>query len=1001
MAQTHGVTGTFFTDFGDDHHVTDSNGDPKISVVIDNIDYVTGRVKTVKPHQFDDGQYVEFAEVQGVDSGLEHPLNAVERVQVKRIYVKYTREGKDGKQVKGERQLFDTFQLDLDSLNEELEKAGKPKLGDFKDMGEWLNGGIVTEVKPVRVMKFRSLEESLTNPCIDDNDVMFGVFHPDQERWMPEMFGGKGPTGSYLHFAYLAVLEFLERKNELPRLHNKADADEVVAIAKEILAAHKAKPEGTALVVDEINEKIVRNFALYARAELPGYSAFLGGVAAQEVVKKFGKYTPHYQWMQMDHSELLEDEVPTDGAPIGSRYDHPIAIFGKAVQDKIMNQKWFLIGCGALGCEYLKGFALMGIGCGPEGQVVVTDMDRIELSNLSRQFLFRNHHIGRPKSVCGSEVAVTMNKDMNLKTYETKVSPDTEDIFTDKFWDGLTGAWNALDNVLARKYTDKKCLLHQLPLMESGTMGTSANSEIIIPHMTSSYNDHKDQDVGGIAACTLRNFPHLIEHCIEWARPEFSELFELGPQNVNKLVTDKDGFFRQVEKEGNAAVQIETMQKVKDLFEKTTDRTYENCIKLAFEHFNAQFRNRILDLIHFFPEDTRVIEKETGADLGPFWSGSKRFPQAAEFSLDNDLHFSHLYNTANMFAFMVGVEQIRDKDAFKKLTESLKLETPEWKAPSKGPNMDGEDTATNMDAKQDDADEKDDDEILEDLKAYFRGLDLSGHKPLVEADFEKDDDTNFHIDFITSTSNLRAWNYHIQEASRHKCKIIAGKIIPALATTTAMITGLVELEYYKFVLGRGLEQYYNSNPNLALAKYNMFNPTPPTKAKETVETIVEDEIKETTVTKPFPEGFSSWDFVTIDEGDLTAAEFAEKFPSLHHGVNVTLLYKAGITKKDIEAGVAPLYTNSGPRRNAMAEQMLKRDNLGEATRARFQQMVDADNEYNKKRESRLQTKLSELYIEQHGPLPTAERNYILLEGDFVADDCDVARVPIIKYIFKH
>lgn len=45
------------------------------------------------------------------------------------------------------------------------------------------------------------------------------------------------------------------------------------------------------------------------------------------------------------------------------------------------------------------------------------------------------------------------------------------------------------------------------------------------------------------------------------------------------------------------------------------------------------------------------------------------------------------------------------------------------------------------------------------------------------ADFEKDDDTNFHIDWITSTSNMRAWNYHIAPASRHKCKMIAGIVV--------------------------------------------------------------------------------------------------------------------------------------------------------------------------------------------------------------------------------
>ena len=71
-------------------------------------------------------------------------------------------------------------------------------------------------------------------------------------------------------------------------------------------------------------------------------------------------------------------------------------MFGHELQEAICNQSYFLVGAGAIGCEMLKNWALMGVGAG-RGMIHITDMDRIERSNLSRQFLFRDEHIGELK----------------------------------------------------------------------------------------------------------------------------------------------------------------------------------------------------------------------------------------------------------------------------------------------------------------------------------------------------------------------------------------------------------------------------------------------------------------------------------------------------------------------------------------------------------------------------------------------------------------------------
>jgi len=233
----------------------------------------------------------------------------------------------------------------------------------------------------------------------------------------------------------------------------------------------------------------------------------------------------------------------------------------------------------------------------------------------------------------------------------------------------------------------------------------------------------------------------------------------------------------------------------------------------------------------------------------PFWSGPKRPPTVITFNPEDPQHMDFIIAAANLRALNFNLRKAndignRDVNYFKKVLD--KMIVPEFK-PRSGVKIqanEGEaiDTAT------------EDTNRTEELKKELPPPTILGKFRMTSIDFEKDDDTNFHMDFITATSNLRARNYSIQEADRHKSKFIAGKITPAIATTTAMITGLACIELYKVLQDRPLEQYKNGFINLALPFIAFSEPIAPMKQKYN------------------DTQFSVWDSFFV-EGDLTIKEF--------------------------------------------------------------------------------------------------------------------------------
>ena len=89
-----------------------------------------------------------------------------------------------------------------------------------------------------------------------------------------------------------------------------------------------------------------------------------------------------------------------------------------------------------------------------------------------------NTLLQKHKSSTAAAAAKAMNPNIRITSQENRVGPDTENIYTDSFFEALDGVANALDNVDARMYMDRRCVYYRKPLLESGTLGTKANVQV-------------------------------------------------------------------------------------------------------------------------------------------------------------------------------------------------------------------------------------------------------------------------------------------------------------------------------------------------------------------------------------------------------------------------------------------------------------------------------------------------------------------------------------------
>lgn len=729
VADTRGLVGQLFCDFGENFTVQDPTEAEPLTAAIQHISQGSPGILTLrkeaKNHQFQDGDLVTFSGIEGMVE-----LNGCAPRPIR------------------------------------VQEDGTLEIGDTTNFSRYWHGGVVTEVKKPKTVIHKPLDTALLQPRV--------VALTSQEVHRAHC----------LHQAFRALHTFQHLTGRPPKPWDPADADRVVSLAQDLDPLRRTDGEP---LEEPLDETLVRTFALSSAGSLSPMAAMLGAVAAQEVLKAVcRKFMPLDQWLYFDALECLPEDGeprpnPEDCSPRGCRYDGQIAVFGAGFQEKLSCQRYLLVGAGAIGCELLKGFAMVGLGAGSSGGVTVADMDHVERSNLSRQFLFRLQDIYRPKAEVAAEAAHRLNSDLQVTPLTYPLDPTTEHIYGDKFFSRVDGVVAALDTFEARHYVATRCIHYLKPMLEAGTQGTQGSASVFIPDVTEGYSALAiaSEDIS-YPVCTVRHFPTKVEHTLQWAQDEFEGLFHLSAETINRHQQNSTSLATE-------GPQMLTLLQVVLGVLRERPQTWQDCVEWALGQWQLCFHYGIEQLLRRFPPDE---------DGRLFWAGSKLCPQPLEFDSSQDVHFRYVLAAANLYAQMHGLPGSRDQPALREMLKLLPMPDPQRLASIFPSDLFSAELGP---------------EQVQRLHEVW-----SVGPPLQPLRFEKDDDSNFHVDFVAAAASLRAQNYGIPPASRAQSKQIVGQIIPAIATTTAAVAGLMGLELYKVVdKPRPLRAFRHSRLHLA------------------------------------------------------------------------------------------------------------------------------------------------------------------------------------------
>jgi len=130
-------------------------------------------------------------------------------------------------------------------------------------------------------------------------------------------------------------------------------------------------------------------------------------------------------------------------------------------QEKLRAAHALVIGAGGLGCPASLYLAAAGVG-----RLTLADSDKVDLTNLQRQILYRTESVGAQKAFAARSVLRAINPDVDIVPLAARVAAaELEELVRDAHL-----VLDCSDNFATRQAVNRACVLHKKPLVSGAAI---------------------------------------------------------------------------------------------------------------------------------------------------------------------------------------------------------------------------------------------------------------------------------------------------------------------------------------------------------------------------------------------------------------------------------------------------------------------------------------------------------------------------------------------------